>query len=473
MISDASIWERHAGRKGAVGPMKKKWRMLLLAAALPLVLCGCMMSASVDDLYALPQLPEEYKALSARLSEVLALGAEYAPPQAGSNLPQVQMVDLDGDGADEALAFFRVSSEEKPLKIYIFRAVGDDYQQAAVIEGSGTAIHSVRYEDLDGDGVREILVSWRVGADVQSISVYAVQDLEPVRLMSAPYARYEVVDLDGDDDLELVVLRSDDTGTGLSLADYYDWDSGKSGLELQSTARLSAPVASLQGMQPGKLLGGETAVFVTSRVTGGDDTSKALTDILLYRQQELANIVLSDDTGVSTQIFRYLNSQIQPTDITGNGATAVPRPAQLASESRESEYWKIYWHNYRADGSDEQEAITYHNVSDGWYLLIPKTWDRRFTVRQVNASATVHATEFYSVRGQTVGEKLMTIYTLTGTDREAQAAKPDRSMLRLQGETIFAVSYTDYYPDWIYAVDAAEIAERFRVIVKQMSMGEN
>lgn len=39
--------------------MKKKWRVLLLAAALPLVLCGCMMSASVDDLYALPQLPEE------------------------------------------------------------------------------------------------------------------------------------------------------------------------------------------------------------------------------------------------------------------------------------------------------------------------------------------------------------------------------------------------------------------------------
>ena len=144
--------------------MKKKWRVLLLAAALPLVLCGCMMSASVDDLYALPQLPEEYKALSARLSEVLALGAEYAPPQAGSNLPQVQMVDLDGDGTDEALAFFRVSSEERPLRIYIFRAVEDGYQQAAVIDGSGTAIHSVRYEDLDRDGVREILVSWRVSA---------------------------------------------------------------------------------------------------------------------------------------------------------------------------------------------------------------------------------------------------------------------------------------------------------------------
>ena len=270
-----------------------------------------------------------------------------------------------------------------------------------------------------------------------------------------------------------MLLRSDDTGTGLSLADYYDWDSGKSGLELQSTARLSAPVASLQGMQPGTLLGGKTAVFVTSRVTGEDETSNTVTDILICRQPELVNIVLSDDTGVSNQIFRYLNSQIQPTDITGNGATAVPRPAQLLSESRESEYWKIFWHNYRTDGSSEQEAITYHNTTDGWYLLLPKMWDSHFTVRQVNTSATVHATEFYGVRGSVVGEKLMTIYTFTGTDREAQAAKPGRSILRLQGETIYAVSYTDYYADWLYEVDAAEIAERFRVIVKQMSMGEN
>ena len=174
---------------------KKLW--LLLAAALPL-LCGCMMSASVDDLYALLQLPEEYESLSARLSEILALGAEYAAPQAGANLPPVQMVDLDGDGTDEALGFFRISSEERPLKVYVFRAVEDDYQQAAVIDGSGTSIHSIRYEDMDGDGVREILVSWQVSPEVRALGVYGMRGLEPVLLMSAPYTRYEAVDLDGD-----------------------------------------------------------------------------------------------------------------------------------------------------------------------------------------------------------------------------------------------------------------------------------
>lgn len=452
--------------------MKKKI-LLLAAALLPLVLTGCMMSASVDDLYTLPQLPEEYKALSARLSEILAMGAEYAPPQAGGNLPQVQMVDLDGDGIDEALAFFRISTEERPLKIYIFRAAGDGYQQAGVIDGSGTAVHSVRYEDMDGDGVREVLVSWMVSAEVQSISVYAVPDLEPVRLMSASYARYEVVDLDGDGDLELVLLCSDDSDIGLSVADYYDWDSDKSSLELQSTARLSAPVAGLQGMQIGALQEGETALFVTSRITGADETSNAITDILLYRQPELTNIVLSDVTGVSTQIFRFLNSQIQPADIAGNGATAVPRPVRLPADSGETEYWKLYWHYYRADGSDEQEAVTYHNSADRWYLLIPDGWDGHFTVRQVNTSAAVHATEFYEARGNLTGEKLFTVYTLTGADREAQAAKAGRSILRLQGETIYAISYTDNYQDWRYAVDETAVAERFRVIVKQLSMGEN
>jgi len=234
---------------------KMRWKNLwqvLLAGLLPLVLSGCMFSASAEDLYAPPQLPVEYQALSTLLSDILAGGAEYAAPQGGNQLPPVQMVDLNGDGSDEALAFFRVNSEERPLKIYIFRAVEDDYEQAAVIDGSGTAFQSVRYTDMDGDGVQEILVSWRVSAEVQSLSVYTMRDLEPQQLMSTAYARYEVVDLDGDEHQELVVLRSDSAEAGLSLADYYDWDSGNSALQLQSTARLSMSVAAMQWTQTGR-----------------------------------------------------------------------------------------------------------------------------------------------------------------------------------------------------------------------------
>lgn len=447
---------------------KKLWILLL-----PLALSGCMMSVSAEDLYALPKLPEVYEALSVRLSELLSNGAEYAPPQAGGNLPPVQMIDLNGDGSDEALAFLRVSSEERPLKIYIFRAVEDGYEQAGVISGSGTSIHSVRYADLDGEGVQEIIVSWSVSAEIQALAVYKLEDLEPVQMMSTPYARYEVVDLDGDGAYELMVLHSDESESGGCLADYYDWDSDNSNFQLQSSAKLSVPVGALQWMQVGSLQEGRTAVFVTGREVGADETSRAVTDILVYKAPELTNIVMSSDTGVSTQIFRSLN--LQPTDINGDGAMEVPKPAQLLSDNGEEPYWKIYWHSYDLNGADKLQAITYHNLTDRWYLMIPEAWDGHFTVRQNNASTTVHSTTFYSAYARSYGDELLTIYTLTGTDREAQASKGGRTILRRQvkPDTIYAVAYGTAYSNWRYAVDPSVIADSFKVIVNRWSMGEN
>ena len=450
----------------------RMWRRLAAGAllALPLLLSGCMLSASAENLYAPPQLPAEYEALNALLSGILAGGAEYAPPQAGSNLSQVQMEDLNGDGRDEVLAFFRANSEEQPLKIYIFRAVEEGYEQAALIEGSGTSFHSVRYVDMDGDGVQEMIISWRVSAEVQAMSVYSMKHLEPLRLMTTPYARYETVDLDGDGDLELVVLRGDDTESGMSLADFYDWDSGNSSLQLHSSARLSVSLAALQWMQVGSLQEGEAAVFVTGRAAGVDETSRAVMDILAYRQPELVNIALSEETGLSDQIFRFLN--LQPTDINGDGATEIPRPAELLSEPEET-YWKIYWHSYHMDGTNELQTITYHNLTDNWYLLVPETWDGHFTVRQSNISTTLHATTFYSVRGRSAEDELMTIYTLTGSDREVQAAKSGRSILRRLADRVYAVSYAPAYSQWRYAVEAKTLEENFKAIINRWSMSEN
>ena len=121
----------------------KKWMAALLALGMVLALAGCTMpklTLDPEELYALPELPERYTALNKQLSAIQESGAEYAAPVSGSNIQPVQMVDLDGDGREEALAFFRQSDGEKPLKIYVFTDNGDSYAQTAVIEGSGLAV---------------------------------------------------------------------------------------------------------------------------------------------------------------------------------------------------------------------------------------------------------------------------------------------------------------------------------------------
>ena len=148
-------------------------------------------------------------------------------------------------------------------------------------------------------------------------------------------------------------------------------------------------------------------------------------------------------------------------------------PASLPGGGAEDAYWKIYWRSYDASGQPQHLAITYHNLTDSWYLTIPREWDGHFTVRQDNTSTTEHATTFYSATDGRVEEELLTIYTLTGSDRESQAMRDGRTILRRQPTTVYAVRYGPEYDHWRYAIAAEDLAERFNVIVAQWSVSGN
>ena len=123
----------------------------LALAALLLLLGGCAFS-SPEELYAVPRASEDYQNLQEQIDQVRGAGAEYAGPLQGTNTQPVQLMDRDGDGIQEAVAFFRTTAADgsPPLKIYIYRQTGQgDYALWNIIQGDGTAINSISYEDLD------------------------------------------------------------------------------------------------------------------------------------------------------------------------------------------------------------------------------------------------------------------------------------------------------------------------------------
>ena len=105
-------------------------------------------------------------------------------------------------------------------------------------------------------------------------------------------------------------------------------------------------------------------------------------------------------------------------------------------------------------------------------MMIPESWDGRFTVVQDNTNTTEHATKFYSISGRRPDEWLFTIYTLTGDTRETQATRGDRIVLRRQFSTVYALEFGPNYEEWRYAITTEELIARFNTIVTQWSTGE-
>ena len=441
---------------------------LLLAALIPLAASGCgafTFTMNPQELYRLPELPAKYTELNNQLNAILETGAEYAAPTAGTNIQPVQLTDLDGDGRQEAVAFFRNSAEEKPLKIYIFNADGDSYHQSAVIEGSGTGIYSVAYHDMDQDGRTELAIGWRVNADLLALTVYALRPGGPEELVRTDYVRYAISDMDVNNNLELVAFRANEEGDG--VADLYGWQDG--GLTLRSSARISFSMAELsqQGrVTSGRLEDGVPALFVTG-VSAADN--RAITDILTVQNGELSNLVVSEVTGVSTEIAPF--ASLYPRDINSDGATEVPHPEPLPDwEEGGSSYQRVDWKSYASGGGVSLVLSTYHNTDDGWYLRLPETWQDQILVsRSIGLEET--SVTFY-IRGASP-EPFLRIIAITGANRESRAVRGGRFNLSRQESTFYVAELLEANEDWIYGLTQDQVREAFSLIAPEWSLGVN
>ena len=172
----------------------KKAALLVMLAVLLCVLSACGIDSTVEDLFTLPRVPDEYTGLSQQIDQLLSDGYEYAPPTVGQNIQAVQMEDLNGDGAQEAVVFLRKPNDEKPMKILVFEKAADSYELLCTVESSGSSIDSVYYEDLTGDGRNELVVGWKISSTVQTVAVYNI-GREAIPLMSSSYTRFVVQEL--------------------------------------------------------------------------------------------------------------------------------------------------------------------------------------------------------------------------------------------------------------------------------------
>ena len=456
--------------RGKTDPMARKILGLMALLLCLTGLSGCVFS-SVEEMYALPKSSEAYVNLQAKINTEKG-NAEYIAPLSGENRQTIQLVDVDGDGVQEAVAFFRDAQAEAPLQIVFFRQDEEgEYQPWARIEGVGTEIESIDYLELCEPAGCEILVSWQVNASVRDLVGYAVKDGQPVEILRTSYDGYLAADLDQDGLKELVLAQpGGDDQTGWEV-DYYDGIQGR--MELLSATPLSQGAAEINTWTAGMLADEIPALFVTS--TFGEED--LITDIFCLGEQGLENIALHDGARQSGDVYHYY-AGVHPADMNGDGVTEVPVAQSIPAygTSTAGEFWWLHWMAYQSDGTSAQVLTTYHS-GDGWYLEIPDTWTGAFSMcRQENSATGVRNVLF--AQGVELAEEeedegedednltnaqptpFLAISTLMGADRGELAQLGNRFTLVSDSTTIFA---GEFFDGWDCGLDEDTLRQRFHL----------
>ena len=458
--------------------MKKLLRGVLLGALMCLMavlLGGCGLFKPIEDLYTLPALPDEYSHLQSSIQNVMnEMEVEYASINYGNYTSTIQLLDMDNDGVQETAAVFlrvistaNLTEDEKPLRVCLFRRNSDDtYSLVHTVQGDGTSIYSVAYEDLTGDGVREMIVSWQISTKVYHLSAYQFTTSATIELMSTSYnERYLAVDMDGDSCKELMVFQQHTSEEDQNRAEYYRYQDGT--MMMASMAPLSADILSVTSARTGRLADGVDGIYVNC-----NRENEVITDILVLKEGSLRNVTLSSELGYSNTTSRIYTG-VNAADINRDGILEIPLPVLATSidPNVASTHYITYWRQFDSQGGSTVVSATYHATSDGWYLVLPTTWLGEITVGRDDSRSSwgERAVVFYYWPDEetTTPAPFLTVYTLTGENRYSRSRLFGRVTLYTGTSAIYCANLNSDV--WECGLEASDLVGQFSLITTEWS----
>ena len=354
----------------------------ILPALLFLLLLGGCVFPSGDELLAAPKPSSNYQSLQTELEKQLAQGVSYASPSEGENRSSIQLADLDNDGVEEAITFFRgaTSATSNKFTVAVYRKQDDSYVCTGTIDGRGTALRSVEFPVLEPSGKRGMVLTWRLPGDGTGALTMCDFDenCTPGIILETEYTAMELTDLTGNGAKDLLLITSDTSGK--RVARLYQYDNG-SMLPAGETAT-SQGTAAVERMQSGRVQDSKTAVFAEEKVANGAGLT---TDIFVYSNDTLRNLALDGEDTASHSTYRPV--AVYASDVNGDGITELPRAVLMAGYKDTSSSDAVYmldWYAYGIGKVPAKVATTYQNISDAWSLLIDQKWHDRITAIKAN-----------------------------------------------------------------------------------------
>ncbi len=203
----------------------KKLIAVILVAIVCLTMSGCDFNfASVDSLMRPPKLSGD----SSLLQEAFENSSSFSEsvimktPMSGDNRSSYLFYDLDNDQIQEAFVFYSDPAVEDIAYVSAFKKIDGNWSVVSNIKGRGDDIYEVNFADINGDGIKEIVISWNSTSQVElanmsdfgssrnrTMTIYSYNGSSFTLIKTEVFTKAFVDDLNGDNADELFVLNID------------------------------------------------------------------------------------------------------------------------------------------------------------------------------------------------------------------------------------------------------------------------
>ncbi|MBR5134826.1 MAG: hypothetical protein IKV35_04445 [Clostridia bacterium] len=305
-------------------------------------------------------------------------------PKMGEYRSAFVMKDIDGDGVEDALAFYALQPEGAKTHIAVLKKTGGSWKCVDDIEGLATEIERITFGDLNGDGRCELLAGFSMyNTRDRRLELYSWSGEQFVSRFSDTYTHMIVgrIGQTDRDDVLLFRLNAENAKTTVRLMTMQ----GEELVERGSTA--------LDGYI---LQFGDYAFASFSDTVKGvyqdcaKDVETTITELIVWDGEKLTAPLYDPVGNITTLSARQ--SAIPSMDIDGDGEIEWPRSyyRNNSTDTPSVERLICEWYSWdHVKQLPKKEMTNVTNVEDGYYVTIPESWIGSVTASYDTAKRTL------------------------------------------------------------------------------------
>lgn len=419
-----------------------------------LLMSGC--SATVFDSDAWLRPPNsggEAQLIQEALTSYLGKQPLFRYPRKGDYRSAFVRADIDGDGEQEAVVFYRLGADSPGTSVCVLDVNSTGWYAAAAVDGPGGDVERVLFGDIDttgGERRQEMVVGWSVssaggiftaysftGTGLEAMAIDEDAALQNERSI-ASYTEMVLADLDSDGSDEIITV-SLDSAEGTSDAAMITFSGGK--LTRAGSIKLDGTLLRYGETKSGQLDNSQEAVFID-----GYRSSEILTTEVVIWDSATGSLSapLNDPEGfVVSESDREV--MMYSCDIDNDQTVEFPcsEPLPGYSDAAANQMSLINWYSFDTlEGriADTPKLSTIIDINEDFYVALPTQWLGRITARAEQKSGVTYFCSVADNGG--FGKELFRIKVFSGDERDMLESS-GYTLLASDEDTLYALYISD------------------------------